>query len=52
LESYVSTGRPGPDTPIDTFHVLSKLESETTAGVIGGESYNVPDVPWVMDFTN
>jgi len=49
--SYVSTGRPGFDTPAGTFYVNTKLESQTMAGVIGGESYNVPDVPWVMYFT-
>ncbi|MER3406165.1 MAG: hypothetical protein C4289_14235 [Chloroflexota bacterium] len=51
-ETYVSTGRPGFDTPTGTFFINSKLESEDMAGVIGGEYYNVPDVPWVMYFTN
>ena len=51
-ETYVSTGRPGFDTPPGTFHVLVKLESQTMEGVIGGEYYNVPDVPWVQYFTN
>ena len=32
--------------------MLVKLESQTMSGVIGGEYYNVPDVPWVMYFTN
>lgn len=50
--TYVSTGRPGFDTPAGTFYVNSKLEDQTMAGVIGGESYNVPDVPWVMYFTD
>lgn len=52
LESYVSTGRPGFDTPTGTFSINSKLESQTMEGVIGGEYYNVPDVPWVMYFTD
>lgn len=52
LESYVSTGRAGFETPTGTFSVLSKLESQDMEGVIGGEYYNVPDVPWVMYFTN
>lgn len=51
-ETYVSTGRPGFDTPTGTFFINTKLESETMEGVIGGEYYNVPDVPWVMYFTN
>jgi lipoprotein-anchoring transpeptidase ErfK/SrfK len=52
LETYVSTGRPGFDTPYGTFYINSKLESQTMEGVLGGEYYNVPDVPWVMYFTD
>ena len=52
LNSYVSTGRPDFDTPIGSFAVLTKLPSQTMEGVIGGEYYNVPDVPWVLYFTN
>ncbi|HQY30756.1 MAG TPA: L,D-transpeptidase family protein [Thermomicrobiales bacterium] len=51
-QTYVSTGRPGFDTPPGTYHVLTKLESQTMEGVIGGEYYNVPNVPWVQYFTN
>jgi lipoprotein-anchoring transpeptidase ErfK/SrfK len=50
--SYVSTGRAGFDTPLGSFTVLSRLPSQTMEGVIGGEYYNVPDVPWVLYFTN
>jgi lipoprotein-anchoring transpeptidase ErfK/SrfK len=52
LSSSVSTGRAGFDTPVGSFAVLTKLPSQTMEGVIGGESYNVPDVPWVLYFTN
>jgi lipoprotein-anchoring transpeptidase ErfK/SrfK len=52
LYSLVSTGRPGFDTPTGTFYVNTKLESQTMEGVLGGEYYNVPDVPWVMYFTD
>jgi lipoprotein-anchoring transpeptidase ErfK/SrfK len=52
LSSYVSTGRAGFDTPLGSYVVLSKLPSQTMEGVIGGEYYNVPDVPSVMYFTN
>jgi lipoprotein-anchoring transpeptidase ErfK/SrfK len=52
LSSYVSTGRAGFDTPVGSFSVLTKLPSQTMEGVIGGEYYNVPDVPDVMYFTN
>ena len=41
LNSYVSTGRSGFDTPLGSFAVLSKLPSQTMEGVIGGEYYNV-----------
>ena len=51
MESYVSTGRPGFDTPEGTFYVNSKIDSQTMEGVLGGEYYNVPDVPYVMYFT-
>ena len=52
LSSYVSTGRSGFDTPAGSFAVLTKLPSQTMEGVIGGEYYNVPDVPSVLYFTN
>jgi lipoprotein-anchoring transpeptidase ErfK/SrfK len=52
LSSYVSTGRTGFETPVGNFAVLTKLPSQTMEGVIGGEYYNVPDVPWVLYFTN
>ncbi len=52
LYTLVSTGRPGFDTPTGEFNVLVMVESQTMEGVIGGEYYNVPDVPWVMYFTD
>lgn len=51
-ETYVSTGREGFDTPTGTFYVNSKVDSQTMEGVLGGEYYNVPDVPYVMYFTD
>lgn len=51
-ETYVSTGREGFETPPGTFYINSKLEFQTMEGVLGGEYYNVPDVPWVMYFTD
>ena len=51
-ETYVSTGRDGFDTPPGTFYINSKVEFQTMEGVLGGEYYNVPDVPWVMYFTD
>ena len=52
LSSYVSTGRAGFDTPFGSYAVLTKLPSQTMEGVIGGEYYNVPDVPSVLYFTD
>jgi hypothetical protein len=51
-ESFVSTGRERFATPPGTYFVNYKLTSQTMSGVLGGEYYNVPDVPWVMYFTN
>jgi lipoprotein-anchoring transpeptidase ErfK/SrfK len=51
-ETYVSTGRPGFETPTGTWYVNTKLLSQTMSGCIQGECYYVPDVPWVMYFTD
>ena len=51
-ETYVSTGREGFETPPGTFYINYKLEIQDMEGVIGGEYYNVPNVPWVQYFTN
>ena len=52
LSSLVSTGRPGFDTPPGTYRILVKKEVEDMEGLIGGEYYNVPQVPDVMYFTD
>jgi hypothetical protein len=52
LSTYVSTGRENFDTPTGLYFVLSKLPVQDMAGVLGGEYYNVPQVPDVMYFTN
>jgi len=52
LETYVSTGRAGFDTPPGTFYVNTMLPEQDMEGVLGGEYYNVPAVPDVMYFTN
>ncbi len=51
-QGYISTGTAKFATPPGSYHVLSKLESQTMEGVLGGEYYNVPDVPDVMYFTD
>jgi hypothetical protein len=50
-QGYISSGRAGFQTPPGEFYVMSKLPSQTMEGVLGGEYYNVPDVPDVMYFT-
>jgi len=51
-EGYLSTGKENFETPTGTFFVSSKLPVQDMAGVIGGESYDVPEVPDVMYFTD
>jgi hypothetical protein len=51
-DTYISSGRPGFDTPTGTFFVQSKYEADDMEGVLGGEYYNVPQVPDVLYFTN
>ncbi|MDQ3540181.1 MAG: L,D-transpeptidase, partial [Chloroflexota bacterium] len=51
LSSLVSTGKPGFDTPTGLFSISKKVEIQDMEGLIGGEYYNVTDVPDVMYFT-
>ena len=44
----VATGRDGFNTPSGSFAVYDKLRIQTMTGDAGGESWYVPDVPWVM----
>ncbi|NJP06987.1 MAG: L,D-transpeptidase [Chloroflexaceae bacterium] len=44
----VATGRDGFNTPTGTYAIYEKLPSQTMAGSAGGESWYVPNVPWVM----
>ena len=50
--TYVSTGKEKFRTPTGFFTVNTKVPEQDMAGVIGGESYNVPKVPDVMYFTD
>lgn len=52
METYISSGRPGFDTPTGTFFINLKNGTQDMEGVLGGEYYNVPSVPSVMYFTN
>lgn len=51
LSSLVSTGKPGFDTPTGMFSISKKVEIQDMDGLIGGEYYDVDDVPDVMYFT-
>ena len=52
MSTFVSTGTEQFKTPPGLFSVNTKLEAQTMEGVIGGEYYNVPGVPYVMYFTD
>ena len=52
MKTYVSTGKERFDTPTGTFYVNTKVPVQDMEGVIGGEYYNVPEVPDVLYFTN
>lgn len=48
FQRLVSTGLPRTPTPIGTFRILWKLPSQRMTG----PGYDLPNVPWVMYFTN
>ncbi len=52
LSSLVSTGKERFETPPGTYQILVKKEIEDMEGLIGGEYYDVPQVPDVMYFTD
>lgn len=52
LETLVSTGLPGYDTPIGTFHIWIKLRATKMEGGSGRLYYYLPNVPYVMFFSN
>lgn len=49
-DAPVSTGKPGFDTPVGSFAIYRKLPVQTMKGRLKGETWNVPDVPYVMYF--
>ncbi len=51
-ETYMSSGRVQFATPTGTFWINNKYEYDDMEGVLGGEYYNVPQVPDVMYFTD
>jgi lipoprotein-anchoring transpeptidase ErfK/SrfK len=55
LATWVSTGTAETwetTTPTGWWSVLVKHWSETMTGTVNGEAYSVPDVPYVLYFTN
>jgi len=52
LETSVSTGLPGYDTPQGTFYIWIKLRSTKMEGGLGRLYYYLPNVPYVMFFEN
>jgi lipoprotein-anchoring transpeptidase ErfK/SrfK len=52
IESYISSGVPGHETPTGTFTILTKYETDEMVGGSGDDYYDLPDVPWVMYFTD
>jgi hypothetical protein len=51
-EEIVSTGKPGFMTPPGTFFINLKFDKETMNSCQSDECWNIPDVPWVMYFTD
>jgi hypothetical protein len=44
----VATGKDGFNTPTGSYAIYSKYPIETMVGSGGGETWNVPDIPWVQ----
>ncbi len=44
----VATGKDGFNTPTGAYAIYSKYPIETMVGSAGGETWNVPDIPWVQ----
>lgn len=44
----VATGRDGFNTPTGDFAIYSKYDMQTMTGCMGGECWNVPNIPWVQ----
>jgi lipoprotein-anchoring transpeptidase ErfK/SrfK len=48
FEAPVATGRDGFNTPAGSFAIYDRYPLQTMYGALGGESWYVPDVPWVQ----
>lgn len=52
LESAVSTGLPGYDTPVGEYRIWYKIRSQKMSGGQGRSYYYLPNVPYIMFFEN
>ena len=48
FSTYISSGLPNTPTPVGTFTINTKLTSQRMTG----PGYDLPNVPWIMYFTN
>jgi hypothetical protein len=48
FHALVATGKDGFNTPTGSYAIYSKYEMETMTGSAGGETWYVPDIPWVQ----
>ncbi|HMQ29248.1 MAG TPA: L,D-transpeptidase [Chloroflexaceae bacterium] len=44
----VATGRDGFNTPVGDYAIYSRYDMQTMSGCMGGECWNVPNIPWVQ----
>lgn len=44
----VATGRDGFNTPVGDYAIYSKYDMQRMAGCMGGECWDVPNIPWVQ----
>lgn len=44
----ITTGKDGFNTPVGSFAIYSQLPMQTMQGTAGGESWYVPNIPWVQ----
>ena len=44
----VATGRDGFNTPVGEYAIYTKYDMQTMTGCLGGECWNVPNIPWVQ----
>jgi hypothetical protein len=44
----VATGRDGFNTPVGDYAIYSRYDMQTMTGCMGGECWNVPNIPWVQ----